>query len=691
MTRPAAARADRAGTGDAVTGTADPHAWLRCADWPSVLRDPGTLEPAIHAHLERENGRTERALRPVAALRDELARELRARVPDEDADVPVPDGRYAYYRRFAAGGEYPVLCRVRAGTAREEVLLDGNREAARAAFFRIGGSRHAPDHATLAYAADRKGSEKYEVRLLALPDGTELPDRLEETQGDLVWSRDSRHLYYTVLDDRHRPWQVRRHRLGDPPGADAAVFTSPSPQVFLAVSRTESGRFVRIDCHEHADASETHLIDADRPESAPFRVWARREGVRYTVSDHGDRLLLLTNADGAEDFQVVEVPVHGDRTDPRPVVPHRAGVYILDLQVFADWLVRLERVDGLPRIVVRSLRDGAEYTVDTGGEEAFSLQLVPGMEYGRPVVRYVYSSLTTPARTYDFDLRDRTAVLRKEQQVPGGHDAGQYVARRLTVPAADGAEVPVSLVHRRDLALDGRTPLLLYGYGAYGHATPASFVHTRFSLLDRGFVYAIAHVRGGTERGYGWYLDGKLAHKENSFSDFVAAGRALAAAGYTAPGRIIAHGGSAGGLLVGASLNRDPGLFGGVIAEVPFVDVLNTMLDATLPLTPPEWAEWGDPVRDPAARARIASYCPYANVAARRYPAVLATAGLTDPRVGYWEPAKWVARLREHTTSADPVLLWTNLEAGHGGAAGRFARLDEVALVYAFALMAAGA
>ena len=655
-----------------------------------MLRDPGTLEPAIHSHLEQENRRTESVLRPVAGLQDELARELRARVPDEDADVPVPDGQYAYYRRFEEGGEYPTLCRVRADKANEEILLDGNQEAAQAKFFRIGGSRHSPDHAILAYAADRKGSEKYEVRFLELPDRAELPDRLQETQGDLVWSLDSRQLYYTVLDDQHRPWQVRLHRLGDPPESDVAVFTSPSPQVFLAVSRTESGRFVRIDCHEHAEASETYLIDAARPDSEPFRVWARREGVRYTVSDHGEQLILLTNADEAEDFKIVGVPVHGDRTEPCQIVPHRAGIYILDVQVFAGWLVRLERVAGLPRIVVRSLRDGDEYAIDAGGEETFSLQLVSGMEYEKHVVRYVYSSLTTPSRTFDFDMRDRTAVLRKEQQIPGGHDAEQYVARRLTVHSEDGTEVPVSLVHRRDLALDGRTPLLLYGYGAYGHATPASFVHTRFSLLDRGFVYAIAHVRGGTELGYGWYLDGKLEHKENSFSDFVSAGRGLVAAGYTSRGRIIAHGGSAGGLLVGASLNRDTELFGGVIAEVPFVDVLNTMLDATLPLTPPEWAEWGDPIRDAAARARIGSYCPYFNVSKRRYPAVLATAGLTDPRVGYWEPAKWIARLREHTTSADPVLLWTNLEAGHGGAAGRFARLDEVALVYAFALMTAG-
>ena len=672
-----------------MTQSSDPHAWLRCADWPAVLRDPAALEPGIRSHLEQENRRTETELRSVATLKDDLARELRARVPGRDADVPVPDGAYAYYQRFEDGGEYPILCRVPADDTTEEVLLDGNREAAQVSFFRIGGARHSPDHGMLAYAADRKGSEKYEVRFLALPSRVELADRLPETQGDLAWSLDSRQLFYTVLDDQHRPWQVRRHRLGDSPESDVTVFTSPSPQVFVSVSRTESGRFIRIDCHEHADSSETYLIDASQPASEPVPVWPRREGVRYTASDQGDQLLILTNDDGAEDFKVVQVPMNGDRTEAHEVVPHRAGVYLLDMQVFADWLVRLERVAGLPRIVVRNLRDDVEYTIDAGGEEAFNLQLVPGMEYGGRVVRYVYSSLTTPSRTFDFDLRERTSVLRKEQQIPGGHDADQYVAKRLTARSDDGAEVPISLVHRRDLVLDGRTPLLLYGYGAYGHATPASFAHTRFSLLDRGFVYAIAHVRGGTELGYGWYLDGKLEHKENSFTDFVAAGRVLVQEGYTARGRIIAHGGSAGGLLVGASLNRESKLFGGVIAEVPFVDVLNTMLDATLPLTPPEWSEWGDPIRDEAARVRIGSYCPYSNVSERRYPAVLATAGLTDPRVGYWEPAKWIAKLREHTTSAAPVLLWTNLEAGHGGSAGRFARLDEVALVYAFALMTA--
>ena len=670
----------------------DPFAWLRCANWPAVLRAPETLESRIRSHLARENERTETALGPHADLRAEIARELRARVPGDDVDVPVPDGAFAYYRRYAEGGEYPLLCRVpMIGTdGDEEVMLDGNREANQASFFRIGGARHSPDHKYLAYAADRKGSEKYEVRIVELGNRRELPDRLSDTQGDLVWSRDSNHIFYTVLDEQHRPWQVRRHRIGASPDGEAVVFTSPSSRVFLTVSPTESGRFVRIDCHEHADTSETLLVDASAPEGTPLVVWERRDGVRYTASDHADDLIVLTNADGAVDFKIVQIVTAPNGTSLHEIVPHRAGSYVLDMQVFADWLVRLERVDGFPRIVVRDLAAESEYIIPADDEEAYSLQLVTGMEFDGDVVRYIYSSLTTPNRTYDFDMRKRERVLRKEQQIPGGHDAEQYVTKRLMVRTEDQKQIPVSLVHRRDLTLDGTTPLLLYGYGAYGHATPASFVHTRFSLLDRGFVYAIAHVRGGTELGYGWYLDGKLENKENSFTDFVAVGRALVESGYTAEGRVIAHGGSAGGLLVGAALNRDPDLFAAVVAEVPFVDVLNTMRDDTLPLTPPEWSEWGDPIRDETARERIASYCPYTNVVARPYPAVLATGGLTDPRVGYWEPAKWVAKLRASSTGDSPILLWTNLDAGHGGAAGRFARLDEVALAYTFALMIAG-
>lgn len=668
----------------------DPHAWLRTADWNAVLRDPARLEPPIRRRLEEENARAEEALAPVRGLRPALAREMRARIREDDSSVPLPDGPWEYYSRYATGGEHPLLCRRPRGGDGGATLLDGDREAEGLPFFRIAAARHAPSHRLFAYAADRNGSEYCEIRFLDLEEGRELPDRIGGAQGDFAWSAASDRIFYTVLDDRHRPRRVMCHRIGAPAGDDELVFDNEAPEFFVGVGATLSGRFVRIDAHDHSDTSETLLVDARRP-GPPAAVLPRREGVRYDVADRGDGLYLLTNDGGAVDFRIVRLPL-SDPAGARPetVVPHREGRLILDMLVFQDWIVRLEREDALPRIVVRDAATGEEHEVEADGGEAYSLGVAPGFEFRNDTLRVINSSFATPERTYDYDMRSRSRVLRKEQEVPGGHDPGAYVTRRLAATADDGEEVPVSLFHRKDLALDGTTPLLLYGYGAYGHAVPVSFSPNRLSLVDRGFVYAIAHVRGGTDRGYRWYLDGKLEGKENTFKDFVAAGRHLVAEGYAAEGRIVAHGGSAGGLLVGAALNRAPELFGAAIAEVPFVDVLNTMRDETLPLTPPEWSEWGDPIRDEAARRRIASYCPYSNVEGKAYPPVLATAGLTDPRVGYWEPAKWIARLRERSASDAPMLLWTNLEAGHGGAAGRFERLEEVALAWAFALMVMG-
>jgi oligopeptidase B len=357
--------------------------------------------------------------------------------------------------------------------------------------------------------------------------------------------------------------------------------------------------------------------------------------------------------------------------------------------VLKDWLIRLEREDGLPRIVVRRLDSGEEHVI-AFDEEAYALGIEDGYEFDTNLLRFTYSSMTTPSEVWDYDLASRRRTLRKRQEVPSGHDSAQYVTRRLFAPAKDGETIPISLLHRKDLVVDGRTPCLLYGYGAYGISIPATFGTSRLSLVDRGFVYAIAHVRGGSEKGWRWYRDGKLAKKQNTFDDFVAASEFLVQHGSCAPGQIVAHGGSAGGTLIGAVTNMRPDLYAGVIAEVPFVDVLNTMLDDTLPLTPPEWPEWGDPIRDPEAFRTIQAYAPYENVRAQNYPAILALAGLTDPRVLYWEPAKWIARLRRLRTDRNLIAFRTNLDAGHAGAAGRFDRLKEVALTYAFAIKIAG-
>jgi oligopeptidase B len=442
-----------------------------------------------------------------------------------------------------------------------------------------------------------------------------------------------------------------------------------------------------VEASDH-ETSEVYLLDRHDPAARPRLVEARTPQLQYDVEHHGDSLIIVTNADGAEDFKVVTAPVATPgRAHWRDLVPYRPGVMILFLVALARTIVRLEREDAKPRIVVREIATGREETI-AFEEDAYSLAMDAGYEFDTDVIRFHYSSLTTPSEVTDYDLRTGARTLRKRQEVPSGHDPAQYVTRRLFATAPDGQQVPISLVHRREVALDGTAPCLLYGYGSYGMSMPAGFRTSILSLVDRGFVYAIAHVRGGTEKGWRWYLDGKREKKPNTFTDFVACAEALIEAGYTAKGRIVAHGGSAGGMLMGAVANLAPDHFAGIVADVPFVDVLNTMLDRDLPLTPPEWPEWGNPGDDEAAFRTILAYSPYDNVRAQAYPAILALGGLTDPRVTYWEPAKWVARLRATMTGGGPVLLKINMEAGHGGAAGRFDRLEEIGLTYAFAIKA---
>jgi oligopeptidase B len=457
----------------------------------------------------------------------------------------------------------------------------------------------------------------------------------------------------------------------------------------MSVGGSRLDDFIFINIHDH-ETSEYHLIPADDPLSPPRLVAGRETGVEYDMEEGGDVFFILTNADGAKDFKIVEAPV----TDPgrhnwRDVVPHEPGRLILAHSSYKDFLVWLVREDGLPRIVVRNRATGEEHAI-AFEEEAYSLGLQGSMEYDTDVIRFSYSSMTTPNEQFDYNMRTRERTLLKIQEVPSGHDSGNYVTRRIHARAPDGEEVPVSLLYHKDTELDGTAPCLLYGYGSYGMTIPASFNTNCLSLVDRGFVYAIAHIRGGKDKGFAWYENGKRERKKNSFTDFIAVADHLVEARFTSHDRIVAEGGSAGGMLMGAIVNMAPERFGGIIAAVPFVDVLNTMLDDSLPLTPPEWPEWGNPITSKEDYAYIASYSPYDNVHAAEYPPILALAGLTDPRVTYWEPAKWVARLRDNTKGEAPILLKTNMGAGHGGASGRFQRLEEIAYEYAFALKVTG-
>ncbi|MBJ3774481.1 S9 family peptidase [Acuticoccus mangrovi] len=672
----------------------DPYAWLRAENWREVMADPSVLAPDIAAYLHAENDYADAALAPLKPLREELVKELRGRIAEDDWSVPTPDGYHAYGSRYTEGAEHPLIVRMSRAAGKavtpdapprdDEVLLDANQEAEGSAYFRLAAASHSPDHAQLAWAADRTGGELFTLSLRDLASGhdTVLAERV--TPGT-AFAADSQTLLAVELDDNHRPCRVLALSSG---AAPQTLYEEADPGFFVAVSRTLSGRFLVIDSHDH-QTSEVRLIDAWAPLSPPVVVAERIEAEEYDVAHHDDALFIRTNRE-ARDFRIVRAPVAAPgRENWEDIVPHRPGILIVAMAVFQDFLVWLERENALPRIIIRRLADGDEHQI-AFDEEAYSLGLSEGLEFQTDTLRFTYSSMTTPTEVWDYDMATRERRLRKRQRIPSGHDPAGYVTRRLMAPTADGESVPVSLFHRADTPIDGTAPCLLYGYGSYGITIPASFSANALSLVDRGFVYAIAHVRGGMDKGFDWYDQGRREHKENTFSDFVAAADHLIAEGYTAKGRIAAQGGSAGGMLMGVIANRAPDRFGAIVAEVPFVDVLTTMLDDTLPLTPPEWPEWGDPIRDEAAFRRILSYSPVDNVAPQAYPAMLVLAGVSDPRVTYWEPAKWVARLREAATNDPLILLKTNMDAGHGGASGRFKRLEEVAMVQAFVLATVG-
>jgi len=667
----------------------DDFAWLKAENWREVLKDPSTLPSRIRTYLEAENAYAAAVFeRPTADLRKRLVSEMRGRIKEDDASVPQPDGPFAYFTRHRTGGQHPLVCRQPRDGGPETILLDGDKEGEGRSFFDLGSAEHSPDHRLLAWSSDTNGSEYFTIRVRELDTGLERGEEVPRTSGEMVWLSDASGFYYVELDENHRPVRVKRHRLGESADRDETVYEERDPGFFVHVGETQSGAFAVIAASDH-ETSEVYLLDRADPAARPRLVEPRTPQLRYSVEHHDDRIFILTNADGAEDFKIMTAPLADPgRTNWCDLVPYRQGVMVLSHVALARYLLRLEREDAKPRLVVREIASGRESSI-AFEEDVYALGMSPGYEFDTDTIRYSYSSLTTPNEVTDYDLASGARTLRKRQEVPSGHDPARYVTRRMFTTAPDGEQVPISIVHRRTVALDGSAPCLLYGYGSYGTSMPASFRTNILSLVDRGFVYAIAHVRGGTEKGWRWYTQGKRDRKTNTFTDFIACGEALVEAGYTARGRMVAHGGSAGGMLMGAVSNLAPKLFAGIVAEVPFVDVLNTMLDADLPLTPPEWPEWGNPREDAAAFRTILSYSPYDNVRAQDYPAILALGGLTDPRVTYWEPAKWVARLRATMTGGGPVILKINMEAGHGGAAGRFDRLEEVALGYAFAIQAA--
>ncbi|WP_339333280.1 S9 family peptidase [uncultured Maricaulis sp.] len=671
----------------------DEYQWIKDDNWQQVMREPEVLDSDVRELLDAENAYLDAVMEPTEALQERIFQEIRGRIKEDDSSVPERDGDYAYYTRYREGGQYPVFARrpVDPETGEpvgdEEILVDGDAEAADFDYLDFSDMEHSPDHRYVAFGVDVRGSEYYEIRVKDVATGAIVATLTDESSGDFTWANDSATLYWVWRDDNGRSKRVYRQPANG--GPSELVYEEPDDGFFVSVGLTDNNNHVMINAGGHT-SNEIRLIDANDAAAEPVLISAREEGVEYYLTEASDRYYFRTNADGAVDFKIVSAPIgNPGRENWEDFIPHRPGTLINGVIGLADWQVRVERENALPRIVVHEYATGEEYNI-AFDEEAYSLGASAGYEFATDMLRFSYESPSTPEETYDFNLRSRERTLLKRQEIPSGHNPEDYVVRRIMAPGHDGAQIPVTILYHRDTPIDGTAPLLLYGYGSYGITIPAGFRVTPLSLVDRGMVYATAHIRGGMANGYQWYLDGKLDQKMNTFRDFVSAGEALSELGYTSRGQIVAYGGSAGGLLVGAAINLQPDLFAGAIAAVPFVDVINTMSDPELPLTPPEWPEWGNPIESAEDYQTMIEYSPYDQIQEMAYPHVLATGGLTDPRVTYWEPTKFVARLRDRRTDDGLTLLKMNMGAGHGGASGRFDSLRETALNWAFALMAVG-
>jgi oligopeptidase B len=657
----------------------DPYHWLRDRNNPETI-----------SYLEAENRYTEAQLAHTQGLQEQLYKEMVSHIKETDLSVPELIDGYYYYSRTEQGKQYSIYCRKKGSlTAPEEVLLDENVLAQGHSYFRIGLRRVSPNQKLLAYNVDTSGAESFVMMVKDLATGNVLEDRVPNTTYGIEWANDNRTLFYTTFDSAKRPYRLYRHALGTPASADSMLLQEDDVLFSIDLYKTKSNAYLIAHLGSYT-SDEVHFLDANRPRSAWKLVQRRQADLEYSVEHHGNNFIILTNDDGATNFKIVNARVDAPtRAFWTPVIEHRDSVKIDGMDVFRSHLVLYERKGGLQTIEVMNFNGGERHFL-TFPDPVYATRRSGNPEYDTRVVRFSYTSLVASPSVYDYDMTTRQRTLLKQQEVPGGYDPSRYASERVWARAKDGVMVPVSLVYRKPLARDGKRPMLLYAYGSYGSSTDPAFSSNRISLLDRGVIFAIAHIRGGQEMGRAWYDQGKMLNKKNTFTDFIAAAEHLVAAGYTSREKLAIQGGSAGGLLMGAVTNMRPDLFKAVVADVPFVDVINTMLDASIPLTAQEWMQWGNP-RIREQYVYMKSYSPYDNVQRKAYPHLLVTAGLNDPRVGYWEPAKWVAKLRAMKTDNNTLLLRTNMGAGHGGASGRYDYLKEVALRYAFILDKIGA
>jgi oligopeptidase B len=652
----------------------DPYYWLREKTNPKVI-----------AYLEEENRYTEAVMKDTEQLQEQLYKEILGRIKETDMSAPARNGGYLYYSRTEQGKQYPIHCRKPVGGDKEEVLIDGNELAKGQKYFRTGVIKPSTSHELLAYSTDVEGDEQYVLVIKDLKTGALLPDRIQKTYYDVEWANDNKTLFYTVLDEAKRPYRVYRHVLGD--ANDTLVYEEKDERFHVGLSKTLSKSHILVDLRSSV-TSETRYLPAGEPMGEWKVVQPREQEHEYDVSERNGEFWIRTNQ-GAKNYRLVKAPASNPgKANWKEVIANRDGVKIDSVETFKDHLLVVEREQGLTRLRIRSFADLSEHYVDFP-EPAYSVSPSQNYEFATPVLRFTYTSLVTPPSVYDYNMTDKSRELVKREPVLGGYNPEDYASERVFATAKDGTKVPVALVYKKGLKKDGSAPGFLYAYGSYGANTDATFASSRISLLDRGFVFAMANIRGGAEMGEVWHDQGKLLNKVNTFGDFISAAEYLVSQRYTSSDRLAIMGGSAGGLLMGAVTNMRPDLFRAVIAKVPFVDVVTTILDPSLPLTVIEYEEWGNP-NEKKYYEYMKSYSPYDNVAKKAYPHMLITAGLNDPRVSYWEPAKWAAKLRTMKTDKNMLLLKTEMGAGHFGKSGRYEKIKETAFDFAFVLKALG-
>jgi oligopeptidase B len=661
----------------------DNYSWIKQKDWKEVILNPSKLNAQVKKYLDEENLFKENQLKDINDLEKKLFEELKSKIKNEDNSVPKKDGKYFYGYKYNKNSEYPIYYRKNITSNSEEIILDCEKKSKTHTYFNVASISHSHDHKHVAYNIDTNGSEYFSIFIEDIQKKELLSPEIKNTTGDIVWSLDNKYIFYVRLDQNHRPTKVFQHKIGSNSEKDLLIYEEKDPSFFCSInlSKTKNYLFIRTADHE---TSEYLFINLKLNEMKPILFRKRIKKIEYDLEHHKKFFLISTNVDNAKNFKIM---ISHEESYQKWVefIPYDRVNLILDFILLKDWLIRLERTEGSENIIILNLNNKDQHKISFD-EEAYNLALDHGYEYETDIFRYSYSSPTTPKSIFDYDCKSKKQELKKTQEVPSGHNKDDYICKKIFATAHDNEKIPITIFYKKGVKLDSNNYLLLYGYGSYGISIPSNFSTNRLSLVDRGIVYAIAHIRGGKEKGYEWYENGKLLNKKNTFLDFISCAEKLCEDKYTSPKKIIAQGGSAGGLLMGYIANERPDLFLGIIAQVPFVDICNTMLDEDLPLTVTEIPEWGDIKNDKKSFLYVKSYSPYDNVKKQNYPHMLVTGGISDPRVTYWEMTKWVAKLRENKTDNNLLLLHMNMTAGHSGASGRFDYLKEIAMEYGFVL-----